>query len=59
MQENRNKSPGVNLALQRLNEMDLSMNEINHTLPVESRHENILDLSIKEIDNLALQEIAF
>ena len=59
MQENRNKSPGVNLALQRLNEMDLSINEVNHTLPVESRHENILDISIKEIDNPSLQEIAF
>ncbi len=58
MQENRNKSTGVNLALQRLDEMDLSINEVSNTLPVESRHENILDLSIKEIDNPSLKDIA-
>ena len=49
LQENRNQSIGVNLVLQLLNEINLSNHEVNHTLPDESRHENILDLSVKDI----------
>ena len=55
---NRNASIGVKLTLQRLTEMDLSMHLITDTKPVRSRHESILDTSIKEIDHPSLQDIA-
>lgn len=58
LEKSNDKSTGVSLALQKLSEMNLSLEKIIDTKPVGTRHKITLDKAINEIEHPSLEDIA-